>query len=399
MTELSPLRGSGPRRSPAASSRRCSAAASGSRLWPVSRRDFAKQHVPRSSGARRRSSARSGGSPAESSPSRSWSRRGVALPGRRPSARRSGRDRDRAGAGGRDTLAAVTLAACLAARRDPDGVVLVLPSDHLIPDVAAFAARRQPAARVAADGRIVVLGIPPSEPVHAYGYIASAASRSAPTRHAVARFVEKPDAASAAELIAAGCLWNAGMFCFRADAGLARSPSWRRRRCEAVRGRSREGTATTRGATARRGVRGGAEDQLRPCGDGAHPPRRGARGRASSGPTSATGRRCGSRARADAAGVAREGRVHRPRRRGQLPALGRAADLRAGRRAGSRSLTQPTRCSSRRSSGRRRSRAWSPISRRSGRRRGPDAGAGASALGLVSDRRPRATRSGSSGSW
>ena len=61
------------------------------------------------------------------------------------------------------------------------------------------------------------LGITPTAPSTAYGYIAEgeAVGREA---HAVQRFVEKPDAARAAELIAEGCLWNAGMFCFRADA-------------------------------------------------------------------------------------------------------------------------------------------------------------------------------------
>jgi mannose-1-phosphate guanylyltransferase/mannose-6-phosphate isomerase len=73
---------------------------------------------------------------------------------------------------GRDTLAAVALAAHLAARRDPLGTVLVVPSDHLIPDRDAFARSAAEAARVAASGRIVVLGIEPREASAAYGYIA-----------------------------------------------------------------------------------------------------------------------------------------------------------------------------------------------------------------------------------
>ena len=113
----------------------------------------------------------------------------------------------------------MTLAACLAARRDPSAIVMIMPSDHLIPDAAAFAGAAAAAARLAEDGRIVTLGIAPTAPSTAYGYIARG-EPLASGGHAVARFVEKPDAALAAELIAQGCLWNAGMFCFRADAGL-----------------------------------------------------------------------------------------------------------------------------------------------------------------------------------
>jgi mannose-1-phosphate guanylyltransferase/mannose-6-phosphate isomerase len=120
---------------------------------------------------------------------------------------------------GRDTLAAVTLAACLAARRDPDAVVLVMPSDHLIPDARAFANAAAAAARLASDGRIVVFGISPTEPSSAYGYV-TRGEPLPPNAHAVARFVEKPGPAQAADLIAHGALWNSGMFCFQAEAGL-----------------------------------------------------------------------------------------------------------------------------------------------------------------------------------
>ena len=142
---------------------------------------------------------------------------------------------------GRDTLAAVTLAACLAARRDPSSIVLVMPSDHLIPDTEAFTRAAAAAARVAAEGRIVVLGITPTEPSTAYGYIARGAPLSEGA-HAVARFVEKPDAGRAAELIAEGCLWNAGMFCFRADAALAEIGELAPKALEAVVHAIEEGT-------------------------------------------------------------------------------------------------------------------------------------------------------------
>ncbi len=190
---------------------------SGSRLWPVSRREFAKQHVPMLGGASpfRRTLGRLA-SDIFAEPiviSAAASRFLIADEA-------EGADIELAlEPEGRDTLAAVTLAACLASRRDPSATVLVMPSDHLIPDVDAFTRTVEMAARLASDGRIVVLGIAPTGPSSAYGYIARGAALAA-GGHALERFVEKPDAARAADLIAQGCLWNAGMFCFRADAGL-----------------------------------------------------------------------------------------------------------------------------------------------------------------------------------
>ena len=192
---------------------------SGSRLWPVSRKNFAKQHVPIFGGASpfQRTLGRLTdevfGAPIviSAEPSRFMvveqaNEVGVEIEiALEPE--------------GRDTLAAVTLAACLAARRDPSAIVMLMPSDHLIPDAAGFAAAAAAAARLAAEGRIVTLGITPTGPSTAYGYIVPGEALEG-GGHAVARFVEKPEAGLAAELIAEGCLWNAGMFCFRADAGL-----------------------------------------------------------------------------------------------------------------------------------------------------------------------------------
>jgi mannose-1-phosphate guanylyltransferase/mannose-6-phosphate isomerase len=192
---------------------------SGSRLWPVSRKDFAKQHVPILGGASpfQRTLGRLAdelfGAPIVISAAAS--RFLVA-----DQAKEAGAQIEIAlEPEGRDTLAAVTLAACLAARRDPSAIVMIMPSDHLIPDVRAFVRAAAAAARLAEDGRIVTLGIEPTAPSTAYGYIAPG-EPLASGGHRVARFVEKPDAALAAQLIVEGCLWNAGMFCFRADAGL-----------------------------------------------------------------------------------------------------------------------------------------------------------------------------------
>jgi mannose-1-phosphate guanylyltransferase/mannose-6-phosphate isomerase len=193
---------------------------SGSRLWPVSRKDFAKQHVP----------ILGGESPFQRTLERLTDEIfGAPIVITTEASRFLVADQAKdVGArieialepAGRDTLAAVALAAALAARRDPSAIVMILPSDHLIPDAGAFARAAAGAARLAEGGRIVTLGIEPTAPSTAYGYI----GRGEPLGdegYRVARFVEKPDAARAAELIADGFLWNAGMFCFRADVALS----------------------------------------------------------------------------------------------------------------------------------------------------------------------------------
>ncbi|WP_413874721.1 mannose-1-phosphate guanylyltransferase/mannose-6-phosphate isomerase [Albidovulum sp.] len=115
----------------------------------------------------------------------------------------------------RDTMAAVALAAAIAARDDPDAVLAVMPSDHLIRETDAFrAAIRTAASAVAASG-VAVIGVSPTEPATGYGYIKPAVKGGAGAVK-VLRFVEKPDEAKAHRLIADGCLWNAGIFCFRA---------------------------------------------------------------------------------------------------------------------------------------------------------------------------------------
>ena len=192
---------------------------SGSRLWPVSRKDMAKQHVPILGGASpfQRTLARLDGA-LFGTPiviSSAASRFMIA----EQAAELETEVEIALEPQGRDTLAAVTLAACLAARRDPSATVLVLPSDQLVGDVDAFHATVAEAARLAEDGHIVMLGVSPTRPSTGFGYIARGESLTA-NAHAVERFVEKPDAARAAELIGEGWLWNAGMFCFRAQDGI-----------------------------------------------------------------------------------------------------------------------------------------------------------------------------------
>jgi mannose-1-phosphate guanylyltransferase/mannose-6-phosphate isomerase len=194
---------------------------SGTRLWPLSRRDFAKQHVPILGGGSpfQRTLARVAANPAFGRPlvvtgaggrfmaSDQASEIGVAIDLLLEPE-------------GRNTLPAIAAAAEWAARRDPDAVLLVLPSDHLVPDAAAFAATAEQAATAARAGDLVAFGLKPSGPATGYGYIHPGATLPSDVRR-VSAFVEKPDAGRAAALIAEGCLWNGGMFCFAAGAGRA----------------------------------------------------------------------------------------------------------------------------------------------------------------------------------
>jgi mannose-1-phosphate guanylyltransferase/mannose-6-phosphate isomerase len=117
----------------------------------------------------------------------------------------------------RDSGPAIAAATAIALKRDPDAVVLALAADHIILDAAKFRETCL-AGRAAADaGRIVTFGIRPSQPKTSYGYILPGAAIGGTGVQAVERFVEKPDAATAARYVQAGYLWNSGNFLFRAD--------------------------------------------------------------------------------------------------------------------------------------------------------------------------------------
>ncbi|MEM7190650.1 MAG: mannose-1-phosphate guanylyltransferase/mannose-6-phosphate isomerase [Pseudomonadota bacterium] len=119
---------------------------------------------------------------------------------------------------GRNTAPAICAAARMIAADDPDGVMLVLPSDHLIDDVPAFTAATTQAVEAARDGHLVTFGIKPERPETGYGYIELATSDVSDTQPFM-RFVEKPDADAAEEMLAAGrFLWNSGMFVFGVQA-------------------------------------------------------------------------------------------------------------------------------------------------------------------------------------
>ncbi len=118
---------------------------------------------------------------------------------------------------GRNTAPAIALAAqaALGAARADDPLLLVLPADHVIRDVPAFQKAVRAALGPAGAGKLVTFGIVPSAPETGYGYIQRGARHGA--AYAIARFVEKPDAARAEQFLASGeYYWNSGMFLFRA---------------------------------------------------------------------------------------------------------------------------------------------------------------------------------------
>jgi mannose-1-phosphate guanylyltransferase/mannose-1-phosphate guanylyltransferase/mannose-6-phosphate isomerase len=118
---------------------------------------------------------------------------------------------------GRNTAPAIALAALSVA---PDATLLVMPSDHVIADVAAFLAAVETALPVVAKGWIATFGITPDAAETGYGYIC-AGEALVPGVRKVTRFVEKPDKATAERYLAEGCYtWNGGIFLFRADAYL-----------------------------------------------------------------------------------------------------------------------------------------------------------------------------------
>lgn len=119
----------------------------------------------------------------------------------------------------RNTAPAVLAASLHLAATDPQAMMLVTPSDHVIPDHAAFRAAVLAAVPTAQAGRIVTFGITPTRPETGYGYLEPQTGGDDDARpRPLKRFVEKPDAASAARMLAEGhYLWNAGIFLFTAQ--------------------------------------------------------------------------------------------------------------------------------------------------------------------------------------
>ena len=116
----------------------------------------------------------------------------------------------------RDSGPAIAAGAAFAQTRDRDAVVLALAADHVVRDTSAFVTACRQGLVAAEAGRIVTFGIKPERPAIEYGYINPGEAVAGEVR-SVAKFVEKPDAAKAAEYIKAGYLWNSGNFMFRAS--------------------------------------------------------------------------------------------------------------------------------------------------------------------------------------
>jgi mannose-1-phosphate guanylyltransferase len=121
---------------------------------------------------------------------------------------------------GRNTAAAIGLAAFHLAHRHGDALMAVLPADSYIADVPRYRKLVRAALELAGSpGNLVVMGIPPTRPETGYGYIergAEAGRAQGEIAFAVKRFTEKPEPAVAQKYVAAGSyLWNAGMFFWR----------------------------------------------------------------------------------------------------------------------------------------------------------------------------------------
>ena len=123
---------------------------------------------------------------------------------------------------GRNTAPALTLAARAAIKNGVDPVLLVMPADHVIMDVAAFRAAVIRGAALAQDGAVVTFGITPDAPETGYGYIQSGEAFGAAGAMRIARFVEKPDLETAQGYLREGTYsWNSGLFMMKASVWLA----------------------------------------------------------------------------------------------------------------------------------------------------------------------------------
>jgi len=207
------------------------AGGSGTRLWPLSREALPKQLAPLAGGVSllEETYARLEGLvPPERRLVCGAERHRAASLARVPSLGRkaaSGIARYIGESEGRDTLAALALSSALIAREDPEAIIAVFTSDHIIRPAAEFRALVDKAyAFVEANpAALVTFGVTPTKASTGFGYLELGPSVEAGREDGakkVARFREKPDAASAAAFLAAGpakYLWNSGMFLWRAS--------------------------------------------------------------------------------------------------------------------------------------------------------------------------------------
>lgn len=118
----------------------------------------------------------------------------------------------------KNTAPAILAASVFAMNNDPDAVLLVAPSDHVIPDTDAFHQAVKMGLDQVANGKLVTFGITPTHPETGYGYLELSNNIDVVSDvEKVARFIEKPDLENAERMLKSGnYLWNAGIFLFRA---------------------------------------------------------------------------------------------------------------------------------------------------------------------------------------
>ncbi|MDA9795510.1 mannose-1-phosphate guanylyltransferase/mannose-6-phosphate isomerase [Paracoccaceae bacterium] len=117
----------------------------------------------------------------------------------------------------KNTAPAILAASLYAKQKNPDSIVLIAPSDHAIPDIEAFHAAVISGYSKASEGKIVTFGIQPNRPETGYGYM-EILGKSEKQPIQVCKFIEKPDLETAKKMLETGqYLWNAGIFMFKAD--------------------------------------------------------------------------------------------------------------------------------------------------------------------------------------
>lgn len=118
---------------------------------------------------------------------------------------------------GRNTAPAVLAAALHVAAQDENALMLVAPSDHVVPDPTAFQDAVKIGVSAAQEGKLVTFGIQPDRPETGYGYLKLSKAAHGTEPVALERFVEKPDADTAEAMLTDGMhLWNGGIFLFQA---------------------------------------------------------------------------------------------------------------------------------------------------------------------------------------
>ena len=193
---------------------------SGTRLWPVSRELYPKQFLPLADSQRtllQQTLERLNGMPGLGEPVVVCNQEHRFLVAQQLRELGHGKSSIVLEPVGRNTAPAIALAAIDALQQTDDAILLVLPADHVIRDVAALQRVAAQGVALAQEGYLVTFGIVPDRPETGYGYIQTgeALPHGATT---VSHFVEKPDSETAERYLQSGqYLWNSGMFLFRAD--------------------------------------------------------------------------------------------------------------------------------------------------------------------------------------